>query len=1106
MVAFRLLTLAMLVLATAQPATFGTVVPIVGGVADLVLDETRDRVYLVNTAQTRIEVYSIRERRIVSTVRTEALPLSAAMSRDARFLYVATHDSSAINVIDLDALVVSSRISLPAKPEGLAVGADNRVLISTIGTGAGNTANVLLIYDPAAEDTRSLTSVTISPPAPQSPLLPAPSGRIFLSSRSQLQTTPDGRLIVGVNIPNNNSRAVFVYEVASGTVLRSRTIANVSSTLSVSPDGSKFMAGLTLFETETLQILAQQNAANSPWPFPAGTNFNTQQVQGGSVFSPDGSSLYSAFNVAPVQTPAARPNVSQLMVNDPDNLLIQLGFQVTENLAGKMLISRDGATIYALSESGFLILPVSNVRNSPIAVPESSVSLLVNDLCGFFAGQRNRSVPVRNEGRGRMVVQAQLLQQAPTGPGGIGGAGGAGGGAVGGGVVIVIPGAPGGVTLPPGAVLPGGQQTGQNAGIANLSPVFRTTNAADTNSLDLTFSNAAQAQNVGSVTPTHTLVLQSEQAVNLPPAVRVFQNFRDPESRGDIIPIEVGLSSNEALEDMAFDPGRRRLYIANSGKNRVEVFDIVSQQLLTPIKVGQLPRSLAMTPDGGTLYVANTGGESISIIDLNSLHVTGRIRFPPLPFNSGAAAMTPSILAAGLRGLQIVMSNGTLWRVIGDEASPRPLSPVIGTQTVPAPRTMAGSSDGDYIMLLAGNGFAYLYDSIADEFVQSRQIFSNPIQGYYGPVAAGPHGRYFLANGLMLNQALTPVTGQGSGVSRPISAVAAASPTSLARMSQPIRANANAAVTERPGVEIIDVNTGMVQRSAAALEGPTSTLVGTARVNVNGRTLAYDPDGSTVYALTASGLSIVPLDPVSPAERPLINPNGAVSLTSYLPSFAPGSLISIFGRNLGTSDALSQDTAPRLMGGLCVTLNNAPLPLLMTSDGQINAQIPPELAAGRYTLTVRNVDRKTASNSQVLTLVRYAPGVFADPVSKEALVFRQDGRRVTRDSPAHRDESLMLFATGLGLTKTRVAAGVPAPASPLAETDSLKLYFGDPAYSQSEMIVEWAGLVPGFIGLYQINLRVPGHRMRGPDLPVTLRIGNVDSQKAGPVIPVISVQ
>src|SRR6185436_4674644 len=167
----------------------------------------------------------------------------------------------------------------------------------------------------------------------------------------------DRRRIIGVN-NNGNNRSVFVYEVASAIILRARTFNFVSNVLSIAPDGSKFMAGLTLFETDTLAVLAQQNAANAPFSFPAGNanNFNTQQNQGGSVFAPDGSTLYSAFNIAPVQNPPARANVSRLLLNDPDNLLITLGLQLPENLAGKIVISADGGTAFALSETGFLTL------------------------------------------------------------------------------------------------------------------------------------------------------------------------------------------------------------------------------------------------------------------------------------------------------------------------------------------------------------------------------------------------------------------------------------------------------------------------------------------------------------------------------------------------------------------------------------------------------------------------------------------------------------------------------------------------------------------------------------------------------------------------------
>jgi YVTN family beta-propeller protein len=152
---------------------------------------------------------------------------------------------------------------------------------------------------------------------------------------------------------------------------------------------------------------------------------------------------------------------------------------------------------------------------------------------------------------------------------------------------------------------------------------------------------------------------------------RVFQNFRNSESRGEAIAVPVGLSANEALEDLAIDHARQRLYIANSGLNRIEIFYIQSRQLLPPLKVGQLPPSLAMAPDGSTLYVANTGAESVSIIDLDKLQVAGSVRFPALAFNSAAALMTLSVIAAGARGAQVIMNNRTIWKIVGTEAVPR---------------------------------------------------------------------------------------------------------------------------------------------------------------------------------------------------------------------------------------------------------------------------------------------------------------------------------------------------------------------------------------------------------------------------------------------------
>lgn len=1131
-------------LSVAPAATLGTVINVTGGASDLVLDSNRNLLYLVRSVPyNRIDVFSTTQRRIIASVPTDTNPLAAALSPDGNTLYITCHDAASINIMDTRSATpaIVSKVSLPARPEGIAVGGDGRVLITTIGSGAGNLLNTLLVYDPSATDIGStLSTVPVAPPPPLPPTLPAPSGRTFLANRSQLIATRDGSRIIGLNAYQAQNRVVFVYESASRSVLRSRIVGDLSTVLSVAPDGSRFMVGLRLFETETLAVLAQQNAANAPFPLSVnitaqgfaqvGQQFNLQQNQGGSIFAPDGNTIYSAFNIAPVQNPPARANVTQLLINDADNLLIQDGLQLPENLAGKMVISPDGATIYALSESGFTIIPLGDLSRSPVLQPASGIVLLASDQCNSVPEGTRSRIDIVNQSRVQtpVTVTATLVQTlGGVAVPGLGGGGGPGGGQPGGGGIVInppttpIPGVP---TIPG---LNNPQQVTQQT-----APSLRVVREGPNSAFEINY-NFINSRGIG--TPAaHDFLVTSPQAVNLPGTIRVFQNSRNTDSRGDIYPVQTRISPAEALTDLIADPGRNRLYISNSGMNRIEVFDTRARRFLSPVKVGQLPRSLAMTPDGSTLYVANSGGESISIIDLDRLQVSGRIKFPAIPFNGATAVISPSSIAATQNGLQIVMSNGTLWRVIGDEAVPRRTSAVIGAATVPAPRTIAATPNGEYMILLAGNGNAYLYDALVDDFVAARQVATAPITGFFGPISAGPRGQYFLVNNIVLNQSLSPIAGSGgtggagggvvpgrpggnAATTRPVAAVYAASGAVYAKFSQPIRANANAAVTDAPTIELVNAATGATTRTIAALEGPASSVVGNGRVNVDGRTLALDANLENAYVLTSTGLSIVPLAQPSTADRPQVPSAGVVNVGSYTASAAPNSLISIFGQNLADSAAAAATPLPLTLGGTCVTLNNSPIPLLMTSAGQINAQIPPELAAGRYSLLVRSIDRKITSQAVQVTVARYAPAVLADSTTKRAYVFRPNGEPVTLQRPAKRDEPLVLYAVGLGNPKggVRLTSGTPAPSDKLAETDDIELYFkkveseADKTRGfrvQEEMIVDWSGLVPGYVGLYQINFRVPGFHEKGPNLEVVVRIGGVASSITGPVVPLIAVE
>src|SRR5262245_44016321 len=130
----RLLIFLYLLPFTGYGATFGTVATALGA-ADMVLDEARGRLYLINSNLNRVQVYSIAQRTFLASITTNTQPLAGAMSPDGKFLYVTSYAQASLNVIDLDRSTVVRRVSLPANPEGVAVGVDGRALITTIGTG-----------------------------------------------------------------------------------------------------------------------------------------------------------------------------------------------------------------------------------------------------------------------------------------------------------------------------------------------------------------------------------------------------------------------------------------------------------------------------------------------------------------------------------------------------------------------------------------------------------------------------------------------------------------------------------------------------------------------------------------------------------------------------------------------------------------------------------------------------------------------------------------------------------------------------------------------------------------------------------------------------------
>ena len=78
-----------------------------------------------------------------------------------------------------------------------------------------------------------------------------------------------------------------------------------------------------------------------------------------------------------------------------------------------MVISSDGANAYALSDSGFITLPLSTLAQSPIAVPASRVAMVTNDPCGVTAATATATVSDDEPGQGIVLRVGAGLSRLP---------------------------------------------------------------------------------------------------------------------------------------------------------------------------------------------------------------------------------------------------------------------------------------------------------------------------------------------------------------------------------------------------------------------------------------------------------------------------------------------------------------------------------------------------------------------------------------------------------------------------------------------------------------------------------------------------------------------
>ncbi|HWC96827.1 MAG TPA: S8 family serine peptidase [Candidatus Sulfopaludibacter sp.] len=271
------------------------------------------------------------------------------------------------------------------------------------------------------------------------------------------------------------------------------------------------------------------------------------------------------------------------------------------------------------------------------------------------------------------------------------------------------------------------------------------------------------------------------------------------------------------------------------------------------------------------------------------------------------------------------------------------------------------------------------------------------------------------------------------------------------------------------------------------LGDPQTTNYGLAAADVN----LGNAQGDQFFQAAAGGLSYTFQGYAR--NYPAITNNGVVDAATGKvgQGLAPGSYISIFGNSLADSTAVySTPYLPVSLAFTSISFDGGGLSLPgrihFVSPGQVNVQIPWEFQ-GQTSVQMTVWSNYLPSAVYTVPLAAYSPGFFANS-GNAAVVDFNSGSVVTAASPAKRGDTIELYVNGLGQVSNTPASGDPASTTVLSQVPQ------NPTVTLGGVNcpVSFAGLAPGYIGLYQVNAQIPANAPTG-NQQLVITIGGVAS-------------
>jgi uncharacterized protein (TIGR03437 family) len=297
---------------------------------------------------------------------------------------------------------------------------------------------------------------------------------------------------------------------------------------------------------------------------------------------------------------------------------------------------------------------------------------------------------------------------------------------------------------------------------------------------------------------------------------------------------------------------------------------------------------------------------------------------------------------------------------------------------------------------------------------------------------------------------------------------------------------------------------------AVPATGAGGTFEASATVATNYAGVAVAPDftanavaGSYTVTASASGAGApaafnLTNQAQTSSGTPAVATGGVVSASAFgeFASAAPGSWIEIYGTNLA-SDSRSWQTsdftgvnAPIVLDGTSVTIGGQLAFLDYISPTQVNVQVP-NVAAGTQPLVVTAGGNKSAPYN--LTIQAVDPGLlapasfkigglqYAVAIDGSDYVAPAGAIAGVTSAPAKPGDAIVLYGVGFGPVNPSI------PEGQIVQQQNALPSFGI-SIGGAPATVQYAGLAPNYVGLYQFNVVVPAIAANNA-APVTFQVG-----------------